>query len=1216
VPDIHEAVFGDGVQTTLLGLAIAIILALATALAAPLFIDWSRYRGEFEARASSLTGLDIRITGAIDARLLPTPTLVMQGIEIVRPDDLGKDINKLRARALRLEFELGALARGEWRLRDVGLEGPQLSAGIDAAGHLDWSAPKAEFKPGGVSIERLHVKDGRATFVDAATGSRLVLDNLEFRGELRSLSGPIKGDGSFVVGGEHFPYRIAASRIDGGTAAKLRLSVDAIDRPLAAEADISISLDHGIPRFEGNLQFTQPVGRAPAGSQSPIVEPWRLTGHVKGDSAAAMLEQIEFQYGPDERATKLRGTADLRFGRNPRADVVLTSPQIDLDRMPALADAAHPRPLTAAKLLAEALSRKLPMPASLSVAVESVGLGGATLQRLHAELESDGERFDIKTLEFRAPGVTQVRLSRNRQTTPSGAQFAGHTTVETNDARALVAWLVGRSDGSAAAAGALRLAGDVTLSQDAISVERIELDLDRMSMTGRFAYAWGGDHHPARLDAALSAPDIDLDRVQDIATAMLGDTAAAWPRAGHLSLKVGRALILGVEARQADVNVRIDANGIDIDPLTIADFGGAALAVRGRIDTRTASPRGTVTLDLDARALDGVLAVMEKFAPETAEQLRRSAPRVAPVLLRASLTMDPGAATNAPASAKLKVDGRAGTFRLAVLGDALGAPDALRADKLAALRAAKLNLIGRLETDDGPALVELTRLDRYISVDKGAARAALTMKGTLGDEIEVEGSLTAGSLAVSTNGKVYILPWASPRAALELRLGNANIRLLRPMAGGGRAAELLPVSLTTRLALAQGTVRLADIKGIVAGAAVGGRLAVGIASPMTIDGELDLSALDLPHVVAVAIGAPADPPAASIDARTLWPTEPFEQLLVPLSGQVAVKSKRVALVPKLEGRNFNGVVRFGQSQVALEVRQATVAGGELAGELIFLRERAGVVARTRFNLVGANAAELLPGDGAVSGRLGAQVSAQGTGMSAVALIGSLEGSGNFTLENGRLARLDPTAFEAVMHAVDQGLPIDASRLRERTDSALANGALAIPRAEGAISIAAGQARVSNSVAGEPGSELAASGRVDLTNGDLDARLVLARAPASGAIANSPPEIVIALKGPMGAPKRSIDVATFANWLALRAVDQQAKKLDVLEGRETSVPGSVDAGAPAEEPARLAQPPKPRTAPSPVPPPSRPRPTARVQKPSPELVQPVQPTLPFFWFGAH
>src|SRR5262249_54095296 len=71
---------GDGVQTTLLGVAVAIILALVTALVGPLFIDWNSYRGEFETRASRLTGLEFRVTGAIDARLLPTPTLVLEGI--------------------------------------------------------------------------------------------------------------------------------------------------------------------------------------------------------------------------------------------------------------------------------------------------------------------------------------------------------------------------------------------------------------------------------------------------------------------------------------------------------------------------------------------------------------------------------------------------------------------------------------------------------------------------------------------------------------------------------------------------------------------------------------------------------------------------------------------------------------------------------------------------------------------------------------------------------------------------------------------------------------------------------------------------------------------------------------------------------------------------------------------------------------------------------
>src|SRR5439155_526279 len=84
-------------------------------------------------------------------------------------------------------------------------------------------------------------------------------------------------------------------------------------------------------------------------------------------------------------------------------------------------------------------------------------------------------------------------------------------------------------------------------------------------------------------------------------------------------------------------------------------------------------------------------------------------------------------------------------------------------------------------------------------------------------------------------------------------------------------------------------------------------------------------------------------------------------------------------------------------------------------------------------------AELLPGDGLVSGKLTLDVAAEGTGMSAVALMGSLAGSGTFKLENGRVVRLDPAAFDAVMRAVDQGLPIDVTRVRDRMVAALASG---------------------------------------------------------------------------------------------------------------------------------------------------------------------------------
>ena len=111
-----------------------------------------------------------------------------------------------------------------------------------------------------------------------------------------------------------------------------------------------------------------------------------------------------------------------------------------------------------------------------------------------------------------------------------------------------------------------------------------------------------------------------MDRLYALSQTLLGDTKLNWPTQGALSLKIGRASVIGVQAKQAELNLRLDAAGLAIDPLTVADFGGAALAVRGRIDTKSLSPRGAITLDLDARVLDGILTLVEKFAPETASR--------------------------------------------------------------------------------------------------------------------------------------------------------------------------------------------------------------------------------------------------------------------------------------------------------------------------------------------------------------------------------------------------------------------------------------------------------------------------------------------------------------------------------------------------------------------------------------------------------------------
>lgn len=1236
-------------QTTLLGLAIALILALVTALVGPLFIDWNSYRGEFETRASRLTGLDFHVTGAIDARLLPTPTVVLEGIEFGRPEEG----SKVRARMLRIEFALGALVRGEWRIAEARLEGPELTAGLDGSGRLAWPVPKLGFDLEGVSIARLLIQDGRASLADGAIDAGLVLDQLEFTGEVRSLAGPVKGEGSFVIAGQRYPYRLSTSRIAEDSGARVRFAVDPIDQPLAAEADVTVWIERGVPRFEGSVQFARAVGRAPAGAQSLIVEPWRVNSRIKGDSASAALEQIEFQYGPDDRAIKLSGGANLTFGAQPKVSGALSSSQIDLDRLLALPQAVRERPLTALKTLAESViaATRLPIPAALSINAESVMLGGAALTRVGADLAVDADGVDIKSLELRAPGMTQMRVGGRLGATATGVQFVGSSRLEANDPRALVAWLTGRGDEQTASVGPLRIGGDVALGSDAITLDGLKLEFDRMTVAGRLAYAWASDDRPARLDVALTAPEIDFDRVHAVAKAVLGDSTFDLPREGALSLKIARAVVAGIEAKQTDVSMRADANGFEIERLAIADFGGAGLAVKGRIDGKTQSPRGVVALDLDVRGLDGVMALLEKVAPQTAEQLRRASGRLTPATLRASLSVDP--ATAGSANAKLKIEGRAGSFRVALQGDAGTAGDAFKLENLAALASAKLNLNGRLDADDGAALIELIGLDRFIAVDKRPARLVVAAKGPLDGDLGVDAQLAAGALNVATKGTIRVPVRASPSAELNLKVTNANIRSPRPAAG--RASELLPASATARLAWNEGTLRFSEVVGTVAGASVGGRLALGMQQqPITVDGDIELGSLDLPAAVALAIGVPAQGTAsgaaggtgtgagaaasASGTAFGPWPAEPFEQGLAALSGQIAVKSARVALTPKLAARDVRGVVRFGESELALEGIDGSIAGGRVAADLTFLRRAEGLAARGRLRLTGANAGELLPGEGSLSGRLTLDVSAEGSGMSPVALVGSLAGSGSFTLESARAARLDPAAFDTVIRAVDQGLPIDAIKVRDRMDGALASGGLTVTLAEGAIAIDAGQARLSNPVVRAQRGDLAVSGSVNLAEAAIDARLTLFGSGGAGAPADTRPEIGIALKGPIDTPKRTIDVAALTSWLALRAVEQQSKKLDVLEGRApvpppvpaavntTSVPKPAPAAPAAEGVQALPPPidirpaPTPRAPRTPRPQPQQPGAAAtqgapaQAQKPPPAPARPRSLSEILFGFG--
>lgn len=1118
-------------QTTLLGLAIAIILALVAALVGPLLIDWGGHRSLFEAEASRLIGVDVRVTGAIDARLLPTPSLTLHDIAIGNSSE-----DTIRARSLGFEFSLGPLMRGEWRAAEMHLVAPQLNLGLDPSGHVLAPNLAINFSPDNLSIDRLSVEDGKVTLTDAASGARTTIDRLWFNGEARSLLGPFKGEGAVTIGAELYPFRVAAGRYSDEGTLKLHVNVDPVNRPLSIEADGMLALTGGEPKFDGTLSLTRPVGIATRSATQPtqtLSQPWRVSGKVKATAASALMEQFEFQYGSEEQGLKLTGVAEFKFGKRPRFDGVLSGRQVDLDRALASDDGGRPPPAAAIRKIAELAGGAFrpAIPIQIGVGIDQVTLGGNSVVNLRGDITTDAQGWNLDRFEFRAPGFTQVKLSGHLAVSNDGVSFTGPAEIEAGDPKVLAAWLEGRVDVTQGDRRPLTLRGDVTLGSDKIAVERLNAAFDRKSVGGRLAYVFASGNRPAKLDAALNAPELDIDAALGFANALLAGSTIERPHDMTIAADIGRATIAGFVARDASARLQVDGNGVQIDRLAVADLGGAAFSASGRIVTAAPSPQGSMRVDLDAPDMTPVMALLARFAPETAQALGRGAPIMAPAKLHAQFTID----GTAPATiAKLAIDGSLGKVRVALAGQA-------NADPIA-FTAGDLRLDGRLEADDGKVLVVMLGLDRVLAV--GAGPGVLTFKtgGPARGEWQIEGKLTAGGLEAGASGTAR--PFAdNPTAALRATITRADAAPLR-----GSTLAALPVTFAGNIGLSAKDLTLSDINATVAGATLRGKLALTLPAPRRLQGEIEADSIDAAGLIAAAVGMPATAGNNS-NAAWIWSSEPFAGgVFGDYGGQIALKAHRVDVLPRLTAREFRATLRFGKDEFVFEDITGAVAGGRLAALLSFRSAEDGLKARVKISLTGVDAASLLPSGARppVTGSFGFSADIAGTGLSPVALIGSLQGTGKIGLSDAQFAGLDPRAFDAVTRAVDQGLAIDAVRISDVVSKALDSGQLAVKRADGTITVSAGQVRLSNVTADSKDAALSLAGNLDLTDGSLDARLMLS---GSGQAAGARPDIFMALKGPVAAPARSIDVSALTGWLTLRAIENQSKQIRDIENAQ-------------------------------------------------------------------
>ena len=1177
-------------QTTLLGLAIAFILALVAALVGPYFVDWNQFRPQFEVEASKIIGMPVRVAGNLDARLLPAPSLRLKIVTVGGANDLGK----VRAANLDVELSLSSLMRGEWRANELTINGMSLDLGLDPKGRIDWSPSSGSFNLASLAIDRLNLT-GRITLHDAASRSTLEVNDIAFSGDVRSLAGAVRGDGNFMFDGNRYPFRISSGQSADGSGTRLHFSIDPGQRPVSADLDGILTFEARAPRFEGSVTLAGTPGQRGGGDMPP----WRIAARIKSDYSAARLDQVEVSYGAEDRALKLAGNGDLKFGASPLLRASLSARQLDGDKFAAKDSAkdgnngnVEPvRVLPAMRAVLSGLPQS-PIPAQVELTSEQIMLGGRPLQDISAELQSDARSWTVRRLEFRAPGSTRVSLSGASAQGGASNSFKTALNIESSDPDTLMSWLQGRSDIAYRSQKPLRLRGDVTVSPSGFSIDAMKAEIEGGAIEGRVAVAHREATSGSKVEAQLKAERLDLDATTAFIRSLAGPQAE-WPDEAQLSLDVGRAISSGQELRPLLAKIAYSPKTIVLERVRIGQPDNVTLDGSGNFDRANAT--GKLAVDATAASFGRLTAVVQPFAPALAARLGVLRADAGPVRARFALDLGKGKAVDR-VSARATVDLDTPQLKGNTVISATPPVAAIRALDVDALRSSDVTAEAKFSAGDGNALLALLGLDRAVAAGAGLTQFEGTVSGAWHAPLRLKARLWGAGLDADAEGTAE--PWSKDgagesKSSVSLRVRSADISPLLNLKSSDPAAN---IRLSSRVTLAGDRLTFDDLDSIVAGSRLRGRLALTLADQKSIEGEVGLDQITLAPIFAAAIGA------VGHDA-----TEPLGQGLTSAwRGKVTFEALHGLLPGGAELQPVSGIIRSDGQSLTFDGVKGKIGGGEATASLDARQGVNGLALNANVQLSGVDGSALRYRSLAMpKARTSMQMTLLTQGRSASALIGALSGSGAVTMEGLNLPGLDPRAFDVAIRASDSGQATDDRRLRQIVEPALAAGGLSVGSAQIPFNIRDGRVRFGTTTLAASGANVIVSGGYDIPADQADIRAALASTQVG--TASSRPEIQLLAVGTPDGLSRSIDIAALSSWLAVRAIDRETKRLDAIERGEPVPPPTPAALPPPAAPVPDVSNPNSAAVPSanlPVPGPDPRRAPAK-----PKIVAPRPPTVP-------
>lgn len=1126
-----------------------LVVALFAALLAPLFVDWTNFRRDFEDQASQLLGKKVVVNGEVSARLLPFPSVTMEDVTV------GTDVDGtplVRIARFSLDAELAPFLSGEARIFDMRIEEPKARIRLLPDGTLDWlrgSRPSIPARM--VVLEKVSVTGGSVEFIDEQSGRNRMLTELDAALSARTLAGPWSVEGRAVLDGEAAQFGLTTSEVSG-VALPLRLRIEPEARPFDLMLEGELALEEGKPQYAGSFSSTLKVAtpaEALEPGQTPVPAP-RMRGEFKLANDSITVPSYRLELGEVVDPYVISGEAKLDTGANPEFLLTAEGQQVDVNRLAADGSRAKTSrngsvsvQQRLALLLASAAEIPIPkVPGRATLRLPAIVAGDTVFRDLQLDVRPAGNGWAVEKAVGLLPGRTQVEAS-GRLTLVGTPSFEGNLLIASTQPSGLATWLAGRVDPSIRGLSSAGFSASVNLTPELQRFENLELAIGAEPLKGRIERE-SPIGQAASLSIDLTGDGLDLDAARAIVALVVGEDAEQRLLAERVAtrLKLGTLRAFGVSAEDVEAIATYEAGQLSIERFNLGSVAGSAIRVSGALRETETTPVGEGEIGFVSDDPGPFLALLRERLPANAlvDRLAQSAQWYADTDVKGRLQVtEAGAVT-------LGLTGRVNQTALAATAEA---------DEISAfLGGGQRSVEIRLENEEAQVLLGQAGFDplpwttgeggvltlTVNAAGEGNADAVVSFAGPV-TTLEATAQLTAMDTPGMLDGRWDVSLDSQDIGPYLMALG-----LSLPDAATG-----LPLKAETQFSLGDDQLAIERITGTIGGQTVEAEGQVNLTGSVpSIAGTVSLDQLDLDWLAATMIGPLTDPVDGALSEAALGVVSlPFD-----LDLGLTVKQFWPGAAEAMT--DVSGTLRNKADELSFDDIAGDWLGGKAKGRFSVANTDGNGFLQARLDLEGGDVLRtvnaLRIGRGMTeaetpAGRMDVTLVAEGAGKTPAELIGTASGSGEARFNSLTLDRLQLDIMPALIAEVDAlGTEISEDKVRDITDRLIEDGRTELRGLVLPFALSDGTLRIQAASHQADAAKLDGALRLDLRSGLLDGEIGVALNAGEAAMEGGEPNFRLLFQGDVLSLSQSLDVTELTNFVSLRAFEAERRRVEALQ----------------------------------------------------------------------